>query len=99
MRGAAVTAGLAAVAPLEALAARTASAGQTDVKKEFSPDYGPLSPVRDQTTGLELLLLPRGFGYISFGWTGDRMADGIATPGAHDGMAAFPPRRPDPPCA
>ncbi|WP_117210868.1 alkaline phosphatase PhoX [Allorhizocola rhizosphaerae] len=88
LRGAAVAAGIAAIAPMEALAARTASA-QTDVKKQFSPDYGPLAPVKDQTTGLELLLLPRGFEYLTFGWTGDRMADGIATPGVHDGMAAY----------
>lgn len=52
-------------------------------------DYGPLAPVRDQTTGLELLMLPRGFEYMSWGWTGDAMADGTPTPGAHDGMAAF----------
>jgi uncharacterized protein len=88
LRGAAVAAGLAAVAPLEALAARSAGA-DTSLKKEFSADYGALAPVKDQATGLELLLLPRGFEYVSFGWTGDRMADGIATPPAHDGMAAF----------
>jgi len=51
--------------------------------------YGPLRPVKDQTTGLELLKLPKGFEYISFGRTGDLMDDGIPTPGAHDGMAAF----------
>lgn len=50
---------------------------------------GPLGPVRDDTTGLPLLLLPAGFRYMSFGWTGDAQADGIATPAAHDGMAAF----------
>jgi uncharacterized protein len=55
--------------------------------KKFSPDYGPLAPVNDQTTGLPLLSLPEGFTYQSYGWTGDEMADGIATPGAHDGMA------------
>jgi secreted PhoX family phosphatase len=35
------------------------------------------------------LLLPADFKYLSFGWTGDMMSDGIATPSAHDGMAAF----------
>jgi uncharacterized protein len=45
--------------------------------------------VRDQTTGLELLLLPRGFEYLSFGWRNDPMSDGAPTPGSHDGMAAF----------
>ena len=48
--------------------------------------YGRLSPVVDETTGLELLSLPDGFRYSSFGWTGDDMADGGITPGAHDGM-------------
>jgi secreted PhoX family phosphatase len=48
-----------------------------------------LVPVRDQATGLELLKLPPGFEYTSYGWTGDTMDDGIATPGLHDGMAAF----------
>jgi hypothetical protein len=26
----------------------------------FSPGYGPLVPTRDETTGLELIRLPRG---------------------------------------
>lgn len=56
-------------------------------------DYGELRPVRDRTTGLELLKLPAGFQYVSFGWTNDRMSDGRPTPGAHDGMAAFATRR------
>ena len=51
--------------------------------------YGPLQPVRDETTGLPLLQLPAGFRYLSFGWTGDPLAGGLVTPGAHDGMAAF----------
>ncbi len=54
--------------------------------------YGPLQPTNDETTGLPLISLPAGFSYISYGWTGDIMADGIATPGGHDGMAAFRPR-------
>lgn len=49
--------------------------------------YGPLYPTRDRTTGLELLKLPRGFSYESFGWTGDLMDDGTPTPDRHDGMA------------
>jgi hypothetical protein len=58
--GAAAVAGAAALAPLEALAARSATATGQDreARRSFSPDYGPLSPVRDHTTGLELLLLP-----------------------------------------
>jgi uncharacterized protein len=89
LRGAAVAAGLAAVVPLEALASRTANAASPSPRMEFSPDYGPLYPARDHSTGLELLLLPRGFEYLSYGWRGDPMADGVATPAAHDGMAAF----------
>jgi secreted PhoX family phosphatase len=51
--------------------------------------YGPLSPVNDMTTGLPLLMLPKGFEYLSFGWTGDPMVDGAPTPSTHDGMGAF----------
>src|SRR5262245_24935177 len=88
--GAAAVAGAAALGPLDALAARSAEAhGGSGPRRPFSPDYGPLSPVRDHTTGLPLLLLPKGFEYISYGWTGDRMSDGAPTPSAHDGMAAF----------
>ena len=54
--------------------------------------YGPLAPVRDETTRLPLLELPSGFRYRSFGWIGDPLARGLATPGLHDGMAAFPAR-------
>jgi hypothetical protein len=88
LRGAALAAGLAALGPLGALGARTAGAAPLQ-KRPFSADYGPLYPARDQTTGLELLLLPRGFEYLTYGWTGDPMSDRIPTPGAHDGMAAF----------
>ena len=86
--GLAGVAALATLGPLEALAARTAGAAPM-AKVPQSPDYGPLAPVKDHTTGLELLALPRGFEYVSYGWTGDVMSDGIPTPGAHDGMAAF----------
>jgi len=55
----------------------------------FSPDYGPLFPAIDETTGLPLLRLPEGFTYRSFGWTGDPMADGMPTPSAHDGMGVI----------
>jgi secreted PhoX family phosphatase len=85
LRGAAVAA--AASVPFQALAARTAAAAPA--KFEFDAGYGPLSPVQDQATGLELLQLPRGFEYISYGWTNDLMDDGVRTPGSHDGMAAF----------
>lgn len=86
--GIASAATLAALGPLGALGARTAGAAPLE-KRDASPDYGPLRPAKDQTTGLELLLLPRGFEYLTFGWTGDVMTDGSPTPPGHDGMAAF----------
>ena len=90
LRGAAaIGAGIAAAGPFSALAARSAVAAPTGPGSWAGAGYGPLSPVRDQATGLERLLLPRGFEYISYGWTGDPMSDGTPTPGSHDGMAAF----------
>ena len=52
----------------------------------FHPALGPLIPVEDQTTGLPLLKLPRGFRYRSFAWAGERLSDGYHSPGACDGM-------------
>ena len=52
----------------------------------------PMHPVKDETTGLELLQLPEGFRYLSLGWTGDPLADGKPTPAAHDGMAVIADR-------
>lgn len=49
--------------------------------------YGRLYPTADETTGLKLLSLPKGFRYITYGWTKDPLSDGTPTPGAHDGMA------------
>jgi uncharacterized protein len=69
--------------PFSVLGSKAAHA----VQLPYSPDYGQLAPVADETTGLPLLQLPQGFKYWSFGWTGDIMNDGIATPGAHDGMS------------
>jgi secreted PhoX family phosphatase len=82
LKSAAVTA--AAAVPFSALVARVEAK-----VKPFGGGYGPLTPVVDQTTGLPLLHLPEGFSYVSLGWTGDPMASGGLTPGAHDGMAAF----------
>jgi uncharacterized protein len=79
-------AGAALAGPFGALAARPASAAPG---RSWAGGYGELRPVKDQTTGLELLLLPSGFEYLSFGWRNDPMSDGTATPSSHDGMAAF----------
>jgi hypothetical protein len=51
--------------------------------------FGPLAPVRDETTGLPLLWLPPGFRYLTMGWNADPQDDGTPTPSMHDGMAAF----------
>ena len=69
-----------------ALASQPAGANQ---RSEGRTDggYGPLYPTKDEATGLELLTLPEGFRYISYGWTGQIMDDGRPTPTDHDGMA------------
>ncbi len=48
------------------------------------PDYGPLRPAGPE------LALPEGFRYKKLGVQGSIMSDGLPTPRAHDGMAAFP---------
>ncbi len=87
-RGALAAGAMTVAAPFDALLAR----GPQHVRhgRGPSPDYGPLRPRLDETTGLPLLMLPEDFRYLSFGWTGEMMSDGTPTPGAHDGMAAFP---------
>ena len=49
----------------------------------------PLSPVADGATGRELLRLPEGFRYFSFGWAGDRLAGGGKVPASADGMGVI----------
>jgi secreted PhoX family phosphatase len=51
--------------------------------------YGRVSPKAARNTGETLLAVPEGFEYNVIGKKGDKMADGLATPGLHDGMAAF----------
>ncbi len=95
---AAGTGGLALAGTLHAFTASTAGAAPADGRghghgrggRRRNRDYGPLSPVADHTTGQEILALPAGFEYWSLGDVGSVMSDGIATPPAHDGMAAFP---------
>ncbi|HSI60062.1 MAG TPA: alkaline phosphatase PhoX, partial [Ideonella sp.] len=82
LRGGAAAAAAIAM-PFEVIGA----ARKAIVHQDYSPDYGPLFPTNDEATGLPLLKLPAGFRYISYGWTGDVMGDGIATPSLHDGMA------------
>ncbi len=88
LRGAiAAGAGVALAGPFAALATRSAAA--TPARKGGGPGYGALEPAVDHTTGLPLIQLPAGFEYLTFGWTGDVMTDGLVTPAARDGMAAF----------
>lgn len=48
---------------------------------------GRLKPVRDQSTGLNLLCLPEGFRYRTFSWAGEALHDGRHVPASADGMA------------
>ena len=75
---------------LAALAGRLTEGATTSVLR--GSDYGPLSPAFDRRDGVARLALPAGFEYRSFGWEGDIMSDGLLTPRAHDGMAAFATR-------
>src|SRR5689334_25405949 len=90
LKGMVGASGLAAIgagstaAIFNAFAARAARA-------DVSPDYGPLLPVEDGTTGLPLIQLPDGFRYITYGWTGDPMKDARPTPAAHARMAVVKP--------
>jgi secreted PhoX family phosphatase len=73
-----------AVRPVEA-ASQCSAAGSS-----VSP-WGPVSPTFDPETTLNLLQLPPGFSYRSYGWTGDVMDDAMETPtpALHDGMAVI----------
>jgi secreted PhoX family phosphatase len=94
LRRSAVTAGgamLSSVA-LERMAARAARAADGRPARARHPGpgegYGPLAPVADQR-GIEVLALPAGFSYVTFGHIGSPMSDGHPTPLALDGMSAF----------
>lgn len=84
--------------PMTALAKRLeyrdgTACGSADASSLVDSPYGPVAPVNDLTTGLPLIELPVGFRYASTGWRGDLMADGLPTPGAHDGMGVVVQRR------
>jgi hypothetical protein len=64
------------------------SAGPSDPPLQFDRQEF-LRTSLDETTGLPLLKLPEGFRYRSFGWTGEVLDDGTATPADHDGMAVL----------
>jgi secreted PhoX family phosphatase len=72
---------------LERLAVHEARA-RTRHTRPKAQGYGPLERMADQR-GVEVLALPAGFSYVTFGRIGDTMSDGNSTPLALDGMAAF----------
>jgi uncharacterized protein len=84
-RAAVAGGGLLSMGALERLVARDALAygRRTDAEP-----YGPLRRVADQR-GVEVLALPVGFSYVTFGHIGSTMSDGNPTPLALDGMSAF----------
>lgn len=77
--------GLLSLGALERLVARDAMGF---ARGTTTGPYGPLRRVADQR-GVEVLALPAGFSYVTFGHIGTAMSDGNPTPLAHDGMAAF----------
>lgn len=79
--GAALAATVPFVGALHAFSLRQADA-TVPIMPAAGP-YGPVSPVKDKSTGLELLQLPEGFSYKSFSWAGDLMVDGQPVPRAH----------------
>lgn len=89
-RGAAVAgSGIVSATALDRLSLREARAQHRDDDSRPRGDgYGELRRKRDQR-GREVLALPRGFSYVTFGAIGSRMSDGDRTPLALDGMAAF----------
>lgn len=60
--------------------------GATEVRSDIQ-GHGPLMP-----DPARLLDLPRGFSYRIVSQAGEPMSDGLVTPAAFDGMAAFPVR-------
>ncbi len=90
IKGSAAAMALGATGTLGALHARQAMAAIDPTRLAPIPSpYGTLAPVADLSTGLPLLQLPPGFRYKSYGWSGDIMSDGQATPDRHDGMAVM----------
>jgi len=77
------------VAVIAALHARRAGAARGASSRTVEGPYGPLHEVADLETGLPLILLPEGFQYRTYTWTGDPMTNGEPTPDQHDGMGVI----------
>jgi secreted PhoX family phosphatase len=84
-RAAAAGGGLLSIGAIERLVARDALGYG---RRTSAEPYGPMRRVADQR-GVEVLALPVGFSYVTFGQIGSMMSDGNPTPLALDGMAAF----------
>lgn len=80
LAGAAISPSLAGLASVEQIHSLL---GRDPQDEDPAAGYGPLVPAGPE------LALPEGFRYIAFGIEHSPMSDGIATPGGHDGMAAF----------
>ena len=90
LKGSAAAMAVGAIGSLGGLYSRQArAAAEPSRLAPIASPYGDLRAVADRSTGLELLQLPPGFSYTSFGWSGDPMADGQACPDRHDGMAVM----------
>ncbi|GAB2620944.1 alkaline phosphatase PhoX [Novilysobacter erysipheiresistens] len=90
LKGGVAAMAVGAIGSLGALHSRQALAANDPTRlAPIANPYGPLAPVADRATGLELLQLPPGFSYESFGWSGDLMRDGQPCPDRHDGMAVM----------
>jgi uncharacterized protein len=89
--GAAMIGGAMLAKNLERLPGASLEASQCSSGAQIVSPWGPITPVTDPETGLDLLKLPPGFSYRSYGWTRDSMNDvlGTPTPPLHDGMAVI----------
>jgi uncharacterized protein len=88
-RAAAAGGGLMSFGAIERLVVAEAMGGH---RHRRTQPYGPLRRTPDQR-GVEVLALPAGFSYVTFGHTGTTMSDGNPTPLALDGMSAFGSKR------
>lgn len=84
-----IAAALPGLGAVRGLAALGFTAGCREPASVVDGAYGTPVPTPAANTGESLLELPPGFQYTVFGRTGATMTDGRATPGRHDGMAAF----------
>ncbi len=95
LKRSAATAGGAAVATsaLQRLTEHAAVAAPARRRGSIPPvamgeGYGPLARLADQR-GQEVLALPAGFSYVTFGWTGSPLQEGAVHARSHDGMGSF----------